>query len=663
MLIRKVMTSMVVFTSLVGVAGAQEGPSLPPQGPATETAAPQAPNSATAPLTSADVEAWLDGYVPYALQTADIAGAVVVVVKDGQVLVQKGFGYSDVAARKPVDPNLTLFRPGSVSKLFTWTAVMQLVEQGKLDLDADVNTYLDFKIPDAHGTPVTLRNIMTHTAGFEEQLKELMGVEGEINPTLGEHLRDWVPTRIFAPGKTPAYSNYATALAGYIVERTAGVPFDDYLDEHIFKPLGMENATFRQPLPERLKSQMSRGYERGSQPAQPFEIVGVAPAGSLSASGADMARFMIAHLQKGAFGSGRILQESTAEQMHTTALTLLPRVHRMLLGFYEQNYNGRRIIGHGGDTNWFHSDLCLFIDDGVGLFISMNSAGKDGATSDIRSTLLEKFADRYFPGPAPDGSVDEKIAAEHARMIAGTYENSRRADSSFFSLLGLAGPIKVVANEDHTISVPMATNLAGVPIKWREIEPFVWRDVDGERLLAAQVKDGEVVRFSFDGLSPFMVFDRPSAAKSPTLLLPAASIAAIALLLTVLAWPISALVRRYYGVPYRLEGQDATAHRSIRIAAVTVLALLTAWAITVSKMISELDLLTASMDGWLWTLQLLSLFVFTGAAAVGIRNAMVVVRGPRKWYAKVWGIVLAVSLVVMLWIALAFRLIAFDVNY
>jgi hypothetical protein len=263
----------------------------------------------------------------------------------------------------------------------------------------------------------------------------------------------------------------------------------------------------------------------------------------------------------------------------------------------------------------------------------------------------------------PDGSVDEKIAAEHARMIAGTYENSRRADSSFFSLLGLAGPIKVVANEDHTISVPMATNLAGVPIKWREIEPFVWRDVDGERLLAAQVKDGEVVRFSFDGLSPFMVFDRPSAAKSPTLLLPAVSIAAIALLLTVLAWPISALVRRHYGVPYRLEGQDAKAHRWIRIAAVTVLALLTAWAITVSKMISELDLLTASMDGWLWTLQLLSLFVFTGAAAAGIWNAMVVVRGSRKWYAKVWGIVLAVSLVVMLWIALAFHLIAFDVNY
>jgi hypothetical protein len=293
----------------------------------------------------------------------------------------------------------------------------------------------------------------------------------------------------------------------------------------------------------------------------------------------------------------------------------------------------------------------------------MNSPGKDGASGDIRTTLFEKFADRYLPGPTPDGSVEEKVAAEHARMIAGTYENSRRADSSFFSLLGLAGPIKVVANEDHTISVPLATNLAGVPIKWREIEPFVWRDVDGERLLAAQVRDGQVVRFSFDGLSPFMVFDRPSAATSPTWVVPAVSIGAIALLLTVLAWPTSALVRRHYGVPYRLAGQDAQAHRWIRVAATAAVVLLIAWAITVSKMISELELLTSSMDGWLWTLQLLSLVVFVGGAALGIWNAIVVMRGARKWYAKTWAIVLAVSLLVMLWVALAFHLIAFDVNY
>jgi hypothetical protein len=305
----------------------------------------------------------------------------------------------------------------------------------------------------------------------------------------------------------------------------------------------------------------------------------------------------------------------------------------------------------------------LFLDDNVGVFFSVNSAGKAGASGDIRNALFEQFADRYLPGPTFDGKVADETAAEHARMMVGIYENSRRMESSFFSLLGLAGPIKVMANEDHTISVPMATNLAGVPIRWREIEPFVWRDVDGEKLLAAQVKDGQVVRFSFDGLSPFMVFERPSAAKSPAWLMPAVSVGAIALFLTVLAWPTSALVRRHYGVPYRLAGQDAQAHRWIRIAAVAVVALLTLWAITITKMISELELLTASLDGWIWILQLLSLVVFLGGAALGVWNAMIVVRGPRKWYVKTWAIVLAVSLLVMLWVALAFHLIAFDVNY
>jgi hypothetical protein len=335
----------------------------------------------------------------------------------------------------------------------------------------------------------------------------------------------------------------------------------------------------------------------------------------------------------------------------------------MLLGFYEQNYNGRRIIGHGGDTQWFHSNLHLFLDDNVGVFFSVNSGGKAGASGDIRNALFEQFADRYLPGPTFDGKVDEKTAAEHAQMMVGIYENSRRMESSFFSLLGLAGPIKVMANEDHTISVPMATNLAGVPIKWREVEPFVWRDVEGENLLSAEVKDGRVVRFSFDGLSPFMVFEPTPASKSPGWLLPALVAGLIALLLTSLAWPVSALVRRHYGVPYRLEGQDAKAHRWIRIAATAAVVLCVAWGATVGMMMSDFSLLSSSTDGWIWLLRLLSIVVFLGAAALGVWNAMVVVRGARKWYAKLWAVVLALALLVLLWVAIAFHLIAFNVNY
>src|SRR5258708_4718190 len=213
------------------------------------TAVPgNAAESTAVSLTAEDVNAWLDGYLPYALHTGDIAGDVVAVVKDGHILTERGYGYSDVAKRTPVVPKLTLFRPGSVSKLFTWTAVMQLVEQGKIDLDADVNQYLDFKIPLREGKPVTMRNIMQHVAGFEEQAKDIMSGDPKA-PGFEALLKRWVPERVFAPGTTPAYSNYGASLAGYIVQRVSGEPFDDYLDKHIFIPLDMEHSTFRQPLP------------------------------------------------------------------------------------------------------------------------------------------------------------------------------------------------------------------------------------------------------------------------------------------------------------------------------------------------------------------------------------------------------------------------------
>src|SRR4030095_9672768 len=251
-------------------------------------------------LSKTDVDAWLDGFMPYALARGDIAGGVVVVVKDGQILTQKGYGFSDVEKRTPVSPETTLFRPGSVSKLFTWTAVMQLVEQGKIDLDKDFNPSLDFKIPERNGKPITMRNIMTHTTGFEETVRHLIHDNPDKLVPLDRYLKKALPNRAFDAGTTPAYSNYATAVAGYIVQRQSGMSFDDYIDKNIFPPLGMRHASFRQPLPKQLQPVMSQGYKGASQKAEKFEIVDPAPAGSLSASGADMGKFMIAHLNNGA---------------------------------------------------------------------------------------------------------------------------------------------------------------------------------------------------------------------------------------------------------------------------------------------------------------------------------------------------------------------------
>jgi CubicO group peptidase (beta-lactamase class C family) len=233
--------------ALPSPAAAQQPPivappdAIAPAAPAADETLPADRNAPQGhPLTQADLTAWLDGFFPYALARGDVAGAVVVVVKDGNVLLQKGYGYSDVAAKKPVDPERTLFRPGSVSKLLTWTAVMQLVEQNKLDLDADISGYLDFALPPHDGPPITLRHLLTHTPGFDEIQRALIVTEVEDLMSLEQSLKRWVPPRVLAAGSMPSYSNYGAALAGYIVQRVSGQSFDDYVDGKILGPLGMK---------------------------------------------------------------------------------------------------------------------------------------------------------------------------------------------------------------------------------------------------------------------------------------------------------------------------------------------------------------------------------------------------------------------------------------
>jgi hypothetical protein len=375
-----------------------------------------------------------------------------------------------------------------------------------------------------------------------------------------------------------------------------------------------------------------------------------------------MSHFMIAHLQNGRYGSGQILEPGTSEQMHNTALTILPRVNRMLLGFYEDNYNGHRVIAHGGDTQWFHSDLHLFIDDGVGLLVSVNSVGKEGAAQEVRSQLFHEFADRYLPGPTADGKVDKKTAAEHAHMITGRYSVSRRAESSFVSLLYLSLQATVAENGDGTISVSSAAGPSGVPLRWREIAPFIWRQEHGKDLLAARAEDGRVVRFAFGEESPIVVYDRTPGSKSAGWWMPVIMISLVALLLTAVAWPVSALIRRRYGASYALTGQDARAHRLVRIASAACATVFVGWAVLLITMTADLDLI-AKVNGWIVLLRILSPLVFVGGAAVGLWNVWIVARGRRRWWAKLWAVLLATSLSALLWAAIAFHLISFRTGF
>lgn len=297
-------------------------------------------------------------------------------------------------------------------------------------------------MPAFDGKPGTLRNIMTHTSGIEETARSLITGDPDDAITIDEYVKV-IPTRIFEPGTTLSYSSYATTLAGYIVQRISGQSFDDYIDQHLLVPLEMQHANFRQPLPPAPGSFMAKGYNPGSDEPKAFEFVNPAPVGTLSAAGEDMGYFMIAHLQNGAYGNGRFLEAETAKQMHETALNILPPLNRTVLGFYELNINGHRVISHDGDTQWFHSELSLFLDDGVGLYVSFNSIGKDGAAQKIRSARFKGFADRYQAGQIPEGEADVETAKLHAKPMAGTYANSRRADYVFTSLTNLLGQANV----------------------------------------------------------------------------------------------------------------------------------------------------------------------------------------------------------------------------
>src|SRR5690242_5426929 len=174
---------------------------------ATQTPTPVTPPSQHK-SEPADLEAFFDGIIPLQLERSDIAGATVLVMKDGQPLLKKGYGYTDLSKKTPVDPATSIFRLASISKLFTWISVMQLVEQGRLNLDTDINNYLDFQIAPAFDKPVTLRNLMTHTGGFEEVLRDLLVTDAKQSPPLREWLIDNQPKRLFPPGEVSAYSNY-----------------------------------------------------------------------------------------------------------------------------------------------------------------------------------------------------------------------------------------------------------------------------------------------------------------------------------------------------------------------------------------------------------------------------------------------------------------------
>ncbi|MFZ5608501.1 MAG: serine hydrolase domain-containing protein [Pseudomonadota bacterium] len=476
-----------------------EGPGAVPA-PAVEAHSlvqPARPN-----LVPGDVETFIDGVFADAHARHATAGMSVAVVKDGAVLIAKGYGLGDEDAA--VDPARSLFRLGSISKTFTWVAIMQLAEAGRLSLDDPVNAHLpaNLHVPDdGFAEPIRIRHLLTHTPGFEDRaLGHLFIARAEDVPTLAEYLAAHRPARVRPPGLVTAYSNYGAALAGAIVASVSGQPFEDYVEAHILAPLGMAHTTFREPLGAghaanvgaQLRGDFADGlaWNDGRWQRQPFAfIAGIGPAGAASSTAADMARYMLALLGMGGYEEGRILSPKTMAAMQATSFSNAEGLPGLAHGFTEYRFGAYRGIGHGGATLSFFSNMVLVPELGVGIFLSVNSP--DGR--DLAETLPRLILERYYPAATPAPPASPALAPTLADY-RGTYLTNRRPYRGFEKLLiGTLGLTRVSISGDGAL----LTRGPGGAKRWRATAPDLFAEEGGNgRLAFARDLDGAVVRLS-----------------------------------------------------------------------------------------------------------------------------------------------------------------------
>lgn len=529
-------------------AAAQLVPQTPP--PNTTTALAQ-----RGPTDPAELEAFLDAFFAEKMEDLHIPGVAFVMVKDGEIFFSKGYGYADMENQIPIDPERTIFRTGSVSKLFTWTAAMQQVEQGSIDLNTDVNQYLkSFQLPATYPEPVTLAHLLTHTAGFEDRWIDQKTFNEDEVMQFGQFMASNIPDRVIVPGSVHSYSSYGTNLAGYLVEQVSGMSFSEYIDENIFQPLGMSRSTFRQPVPESMASDLAVGYwYRGNAyEAAPFIYAHAVPAAGISTTATDMAAFMIAHLQDGRYQTTRILEEATARQMHQQQFTHHPELPGITYGFKERYINGQRVIGHGGDIHTFASQMILLPEHNEGFFVVYNRF-----SDAFREDLISAFFARYYP-PQTEAAAPEVLpmTQEELARFAGNYRWVRHPRSTLGKLIAfIPGPhnVSIQSNDDSSLSVTFFAS--GTEWRYVPVEPLVFKQISGgaQSIGGLQIDLGDtlVFRDDEDGQITYgfitlqnSAFEKLAWYEGPEAMLGSFGVFLMVFLSPLILWPIVSLVQR-----------------------------------------------------------------------------------------------------------------------
>ena len=615
-----------------------------------------AAHAAAAPLelTEANLADAIDPGMAEWTGKHDGPGAVVVVVtRDGPVFA-KGYGFADIAAKRPLTADETLVRPGSISKLFTAIAVMQLVDAGRLDLDRDVNGYIDFAVPTPQGgVPVTLRRLLTHRAGFEEHARGLFSRDPIPEP-LGRWLAKNLPRRLFPNGDVEAYSNYGVALAGYVVERVSGEPFADYMQRHILGPLGMSHSTFRQPLPDDLAPLMAKGYRASDKPPLGFfETIAAAPAGGLSATAADIGRFIRALMNGGELDGVRILPKARVDEMMTPG-NATPAGY-LGLGFFGTKVAGHDSIGHDGITIGFVSELRVFPEQGIGVFVSRDGIGRIKAARELPAPVVV-VARRFLPKAAAwEDAGGAGFKSEEG--MAGIYQTSRRADSSFTRLSTLLAQIVVKVDD--------AGHVRGFPAIWPYGAGFAWKRL--ERNLY-QGPSGERVAFIDKGGSgsylarPAIWFQRVPWWLDLRWIAPAFLASVWVILLTLLGWPVATLRRYWRRRRWSGDGGDRHYYLAARMVLLVDAAVIAAVAVLFVKS-ADLTIFNDTLDPLLLAIY--------GLAWLGVFGAVLVVwvavrfwrKGAGSRRSRVHHTLMAASCVMLGWFFLTFNVAGTTLTY
>jgi CubicO group peptidase (beta-lactamase class C family) len=624
--------------------------SAPVAGKLLDDALPRTPHV----LEKADLEAFFDGIIPLQLERSDVAGATVLIMKDGKELLKKGYGFADVSKKKLVDPETSMFRLASISKLFTWISVMQLVEQGKLDLYTDVNKYLDFQIAPAFDKPITLRNLMTHTGGFEEEVRDVLLTDPKKAVPLRQFLIENQPYRIFPPGEIPAYSNYGVGLGGYIVQRVSGEPFEQYVAQHIFQPLGMKHSSFNQPLAEGLVPFASDGYRNDTEkPAIGFEIFSPAPAGGVSSTAADMGRFAQALLNGGEWEGHRILKAETLQSMWTKQFVASDALPPICMGFYQTWRNGLHFIGHDGDLIAFHSTFLLEPKAKLVLFVSFNSAGSAGKT---RAEIVTAFADRYYP--YSEKTEFQKSSTDELTAIDGTYQSTRRFESTRLKLGSLIGQGAAAVDKDGVLKMEDFKDLRGHVRRWKSIGKDLWQEEnDQRRMFAIRDSAGKIARIAigFAGVQ----YERVPWYENSDWILPVLCTSLLILLLVVAASLVRLGRRLFLSKRPAIKEQPGTIRLSVgpRLSAFAWIILVAGTAILLSRLDSDTILPTHSIDkyfvmmNWVTSVAIfLSLFAILAGVRIWRRSELRVI-------SKVKFSLVAIACLFLTWFSVHWHLI------